>query len=60
MAADSVRKTDMGLGKRMLIKSAVRFYNYFFRRISPHKTSSMPARPKGFQEKVKNLVRGGN
>jgi radical SAM superfamily enzyme YgiQ (UPF0313 family) len=37
MAADSVRKTEMGLGKRMLIKSAVRFYNHFFRRMSPRK-----------------------
>jgi hypothetical protein len=32
MAADSVRKTEMGLGTRMFIKSAVCFYNHFFRR----------------------------
>jgi hypothetical protein len=31
MAADSVRKTEMGLGTRMFIKLAVSFYNHFFR-----------------------------
>jgi len=34
MAADAVRRTEMKTGTRLLIKSVVTFYNYFFRRIS--------------------------
>jgi hypothetical protein len=37
MAADSVRKQEMGMGTRMLIKSAMSFYNHFFRRTSLRK-----------------------
>lgn len=60
MAADSVRKTEMGIGKRLLIKSAVRFYNYFFRRASLRNVPLRSARPKAFREEAKNLVRGGD
>jgi len=41
MAADSVRKTDMRTGTRMLIKSAVSLYNYFFRPTSPRRTPTV-------------------
>jgi radical SAM superfamily enzyme YgiQ (UPF0313 family) len=34
MAADSVRRTEMSTSTRLLIKSVVTFYNYFFRGIS--------------------------
>jgi radical SAM superfamily enzyme YgiQ (UPF0313 family) len=34
MAADAVRRTEMKPGTRLLIKSAVTFYNYFFRGLS--------------------------
>jgi radical SAM superfamily enzyme YgiQ (UPF0313 family) len=34
MAADSVRRTEMTMGTKLLIKTAVSFYNYFFRGIS--------------------------
>jgi radical SAM superfamily enzyme YgiQ (UPF0313 family) len=37
MAADSVRRTEMTAGTRLLIKSAVSFYNHFFRRMSLRK-----------------------
>ncbi len=47
MAADSVRKTEMGLGTRLLIKSAMSFYNYFFRRMSLRK---MPLTPNSQNE----------
>src|SRR5437868_2254176 len=41
MAADSVRKTEMGIGTKLLIKSAVSFYNHFFRRMSLRTTPLM-------------------
>ena len=34
MAADAVRRTEMRVGTRLLIKIAVNGYNYFFRRLS--------------------------
>ena len=37
MAADSVRKKEMGIGTKLLIKTVVRFYNRFFRQMSPQK-----------------------
>src|SRR6266852_3222310 len=42
MAADSVRKTQMGIGTTMLVKSAVSFYNYFFRRMNLRKRPLLP------------------
>jgi radical SAM superfamily enzyme YgiQ (UPF0313 family) len=33
MAADSVRRTEMTVGTKLLIKSVVGFYNHFFRRM---------------------------
>jgi len=43
MAADSVRKTKMGTSTRILVKVAVNFYNYFFRRVGLRKMSLAPA-----------------
>ena len=37
MAADSVRRTEMKVGTRLLIRTAVGFYNTFFRKISLRK-----------------------
>src|SRR6266446_7865787 len=56
MAADSVRKTQMGIGTRMLVKSAVSFYNYFFRRMNLLKRPLLPTWRKNFLAKAKNLV----
>jgi radical SAM superfamily enzyme YgiQ (UPF0313 family) len=44
MAADSVRKTKMRIGTRMLIKSAVSLHNYFFRRSNQRRTPLAPRR----------------
>jgi hypothetical protein len=37
MAADSVRRTEMKIGTRLLIRGVVTFYNFFFRRMSLRK-----------------------
>jgi hypothetical protein len=37
MAADSVRRTEMTASTKLLIKSAVSFYNHFFRQVSLRK-----------------------
>jgi radical SAM superfamily enzyme YgiQ (UPF0313 family) len=60
MAADSVRKREMKTATRLLIKSGVGFYNYFFRRIGLRKTPLLPTWKKNFWVKAKNLVLRGN
>ncbi|HZS44554.1 MAG TPA: radical SAM protein [Blastocatellia bacterium] len=59
MAADAVRKTEMGFGTRMLIMLAVSFYNLFFRRISLRKVTLGLTRKKSSRKKVQNLVSVG-
>lgn len=34
MAADAVRRTEMSLSTKLFVRSAVSFYNYFFRKVS--------------------------
>jgi hypothetical protein len=38
MAADAVRRTEMKVGTRLMIRGVVGFYNLFFRRMSLRKT----------------------
>jgi radical SAM superfamily enzyme YgiQ (UPF0313 family) len=57
MAADSVRRTEAGFGTRILIKSAVSFHNYFFRRTSPQRLPMKLTWQKNPWVKAKNLVR---
>src|SRR5713226_2891190 len=54
MAADSVRRTEMRIGTRLLLKSAVSFYNYFCRRMSLRKTPLLPTRRKSSLARAKN------
>jgi radical SAM superfamily enzyme YgiQ (UPF0313 family) len=60
MAADSVRKKEMGFGTRLLIKTAVSFYHRFFRRMSPQKVALNTTPRKNLRERVRNLVRKRN
>ncbi|HET9216054.1 MAG TPA: radical SAM protein [Terriglobia bacterium] len=45
MAADSVRRTEMKTGTRILIRVVVGFYNYFFRGLSLRKVPLALSRP---------------
>jgi len=54
MAADGVRRTEMTRGTRLLIKSAVSFYNHFFRRMSLRKMPLSLTWRKNFWEKANN------
>ncbi|PYS51559.1 MAG: radical SAM protein [Acidobacteria bacterium] len=55
MAADSVRKKEMGIGTRLLIKSAISFYNHFFRRMNLQKAPLSKSR-KSLLANAQNLV----
>lgn len=57
MAADSVRKKEMGIGTRLLIKAAVSFYHRFFRRMNLQKVSLHATPRKNLWEKARNLAR---
>jgi len=56
MAADSVNKTEMATGTKMLIKIAVGFYNFFFRRISLRKAALTLSWRKNFWKKSRTSV----
>lgn len=60
MAADSVRKTEMGFGTRMLIKIAVSFYNHFFRPIGLRRMPVTLSRREHNSAKATNLIQHEN
>ncbi len=54
MAADSVRKKEMKMGTKLLLKWSVGLYNHFFRRMGLRKTPLLPSGRKSFSAEAKN------
>ena len=57
MAADSVRKKEMKIGTKILLKSSVSLYNYFFRQTSLRRTALVLTSEKTFWNRAKTFVR---